>query len=129
MAVVICVDIDRFGDMTREKGWTPYSPNPVTRYLTHAVSAFAERHAATILYGLDTERGTEEAQLYCSSPDLARIIEDLEEIRAEMRTMGASLSVGIASVAPGIPLKALKDFPLAKKALRESKRKKEIVLL
>lgn len=130
MAVVIALDLDRFSDVTRRKGWTEYSPNPVTRYLSHAVSEFAEKHQATVLYGLDFERGTEEAQIYCSDPDLEAVVTDLENVRKEIQIMGeTTLSVGIASVASDISVKSLKDFPLAKKALKESKRKKKIVLL
>jgi len=130
MAVVIALDLDRFSDVTRRKGWTEYSPNPVTRYLSHAVSEFAEKHQATVLYGLDFERGTEEAQIYCSDPDLEAVIADLESIRKEIQLVcETTLSVGIAHVASDVSVKSLRDFPLAKKALRESKRKKKIVLL
>ena len=130
MAVIIAVDLDKFSEVTRKKGWTEYSPNPVTRYLSHAVSDFAEKHHATILCGLDFERGTEEAQIYCSDPDLDLIITDLECIRETIKTMGeTTISIGIASVSVNIPFKSLIDFPLAKKALKESKRKKKIVLL
>jgi len=130
MAVVIMLDLDEFGEVTKRKGWTEYSPNPVTRYLSHAVSAFAEKYHATILYGLDFERGTEEAQIYCSDPDLEEVMTDLECIRKEIQTISeTTLSVGIVNVPPDIPVKSLKDFPLAKKALRESKRKKKIILL
>lgn len=130
MAVVIALDLDKFSDVIKEKGWTAYSPNRVTRYLSHAVSAFAEKHHATVLYGLNFERGTEEAQLYCSDPDMQQVIADLECMREDIHTMGeTTLSVGIASVARDIPVKSLKDFPLAKKALKISKRKKEIISL
>lgn len=129
MAVVIALDLDRFSEMTKERGWTEYSPNPVTRYLSHAVLSFAEKHHATIMYGLDFERGTEEAQIYCSDPDLEEIISDLEDMRRDIQFMGTSLSIGIAHISSDMPVKSLKDFPLAKKALRESKRKKEIIIL
>lgn len=129
MAVIIALDLDQFGDLTRKMGWTEYAPNPVTRYMSHAVSAFAEAHHATILWGLDSERGTEEAQIYCSDPDLDAVVADLETMRADVKRMGCTLSIGIACIAPDIPAKSLKDFPLAKKALRKSKRKKKIILL
>lgn len=129
MAVVIALDLDQFSEMTKRMGWTEYSPNPVTRYMSHAVSAFAEEHHATILCGLDFERGTEEAQIYCSDPDLDAIVINLEMMRSDVKKMGCTLSIGIAYTPPDVPVKALKDFPLAKKALRESKRKKKIILL
>ncbi|MBU6997939.1 MAG: hypothetical protein HXS41_11870 [Theionarchaea archaeon] len=128
--MVIALDLDKFGDLTRKMGWTEYSPNPVTRYLSHAVADFAEIHQATILYGLDVERGTEEAQLYCSHPDMDAIVTDLETMRREIRNLSeTTLSVGIAHITPDVPVKALKDFHLAKKALKESKRKGRIVVL
>jgi len=129
MAVIIAVDLDKFSEMTKKMGWTEYSPNPVTRYLTHAISAFAEKHHAPILCGLDFERGTEEAQIYCSDPDVDEIIADLEVMREEIRKMGTTLSCGIAHITPDIPAKSLIDFPLAKKALKKSKREKKIILL
>jgi hypothetical protein len=130
MAVIIAVDLDNFSEVTKKKGWTEYSPNPVTRYLSHALADFVRTHHAAVLHGLDFERGTEEAQIYCSDPDLDEIITDLHKIRTTIASMGeTTLSVGIAHVSSHIPAKSLKDFPSAKKALRESKRKKKIVLL
>lgn len=130
MAVIIAVDLDDFTEVTKRKGWTEYSPNPITRYLSHAVSDFAQKHHATILHGLDFERGTEEAQIYCSDPDMKEVITDLEQIQTTVKHMGeTTLSVGIAYVSSHVPVKSLKDFPLAKKALKESKRKKKIILL
>jgi hypothetical protein len=128
--VVIALDLDKFGDLTRKMGWTEYHPNPVTRYLSHAVADFAAAHQATLLCGLDFERGTEEAQIYCSHPDMEAIVKDLETMRREVKNLSeTTLSVGIARIAPDIPVKAVKDFPLVKKALRESKRKGRIVIL
>lgn len=129
MAVVIALDLDKFSEVTKERGWTEYSPNPVTRYLSHAVYSFSGKYHATIIYGLDFERGTEEAQIYCSDPDLEEIISDLEAMRRDIQSMGTTLSIGIAHITSDIPVKSLKDFPLAKKALRKSKRKKEIIVL
>ncbi|KYK35549.1 MAG: hypothetical protein HXS46_02785 [Theionarchaea archaeon] len=129
MAVVIALDLDKFSEMTKKMGWTEYSPNVITRFLSHAVTEFARNHHATILHGVDVERGTEEAQIYCSDPDLDVIVGDLEQMRTDIQELGASLSVGIANVPSEISARLLKDFPLAKKALRESKRKKKIVLL
>lgn len=130
MAVIVAVDIDDFSRVTREKGWSPYSPNPVTRYLSHAISDLVHTHHATLLHGLDFERGTEEAQIYCSSPDMNRLIIDVEEMRTQVFSLsGTTLSVGIVQVPSQIPAHSLIDFPLVKKALRKSKRKKEIILL
>jgi hypothetical protein len=130
MAVIIALDLDNFSDITRKRGWTEYSPNPVTRYLSHAVSDFAETHHAAVLSGLDYERGTEEAQLYCSDPDLPQVIDDLERMRKEIESLcETTLSVGIVHITSDIPVKSLIDFPLVKKALRESKRKGRIIIL
>jgi hypothetical protein len=130
MAVIVAVDLDDFSTVTRQKGWTPYSPNPVTRYMSHAVSRLAQTHHATLLHGLDFERGTEEAQIYCSSPDMDVLLRDLEEMRATIVSLsGTTLSVGIVQVPSQIPPRSLVDYPLVKKALRKSKRKKKIILL
>lgn len=130
MAVVIAVDLDNFAEIVKKRGWTAYSPNPVTRYLSHAVSNFAKNHSATIIHGLDFERGTEEAVIYCSDPDLGSIIADLKVMRKEIYDLGeTTLSVGITCIPSDVPVKSLKDFPLAKKALKESKRKGEIIIL
>ncbi len=129
MAVIISLDLDNFSKITTERGWSQYSPNPVTRFLTHAVSNFAQNHHATVLSGVDSQRGTEEAQIYCSHPDLDKIIHDLNNIRRKIKEMGVTLSVGIAQVPSDIPAKSLQDYPLAKKALRKSKRKGKIQVL
>jgi hypothetical protein len=130
MAVVIGLDLDRFSDITKKKGWTEYSPNPATRYLSHAVYDFAEKHHATIVHGLDFEKGTEEAQIYCSDPDLEEVVADLEDMRHRIQEIcETTLSIGIAKIASDIPVKSLKDFHLVKRALRESKRKKRIIIL
>jgi hypothetical protein len=129
MAVVIALDLDKFTQVITERGWSEYSPNPVTRYLTHAVSDFAQDHHATVLSGVDYKRGTEEAQVYCSHPDINTIIQDLNNICKKIQKMGVTLSVGIAHVPSEIPAKSLQDYPLAKKALRKSKRKGKIIVL
>lgn len=129
MAVVIALDLDNFGQITTERGWSQYTPNKVTRYLTHAVTDFVQNHHATVLSGLDVQRGTEEAQIYCSYPDLDDITNDLKIIRQKIKEMKVTLSVGIAQVPSSIPAKSLQDYPLAKKALEKSKRKGKIVIL
>jgi hypothetical protein len=130
MAVIVALDLDDFSTVTRQKGWTPYAPNSVTRYMSHAVSHLAETHHATILHGLDFERGTEEAQIYCSSPHMDALLKDLEQMRATVLSLGGTtLSVGIVQVPSRIPPRSLVDYPLVKKALRKSKRKKKIMLL
>jgi len=98
----IFLDLDKFKETTKKMGWTEFKPNPITGNLTQLVQIFASKHNANILWGLDQERGTEEAYLEVVEPELEELHKDLEEIRKKIENLGketkshAHLSIGVA---------------------------------
>jgi hypothetical protein len=58
---VVVIDLDRFEDVVRERGWSEWSPNEATGLLSSLVEWLARKWRGVIVYGLDWERGTEEA--------------------------------------------------------------------
>lgn len=126
---VVIMDLDRFKEMTRRMGWTRYRPNVITGELSRMVEEFSRRWSARVVYGLDWDRGTEEAVLELPGVRPEEIMEDLERIRVEIKRMGGSISMGVA-YGPIYPRKARNrreayssaTAKLALKALREAKR-------
>jgi len=134
--VVVILDLDRFKKVVKEMGWPEYSPNPITGLLSELVDDLARKHHAMIIYGLDWKRGTEEAILACSSPNMDSLLNDLEAIRRKVEDAGketgsnATISIGVAQgpvlkVKPATSRKELFKTPterLAKRALQKAKR-------
>jgi GGDEF domain-containing protein len=98
----IFFDLDNFKEIMKKMGWTEFKPNAITGNLTQFVKMFASKHNANILWGLDQERGTEEAYLEVVEPDPDEVYTDLEEIRKKIEELGketksnAHLSIGVA---------------------------------
>lgn len=98
----IFLDLDKFKETTKKMGWTEFKPNPISGNLTQIVQIFASKHNANILWGLDQERGTEEAYLEVVEPELEELHKDLEEVRRKIENLGketksyAHLSIGVA---------------------------------
>ena len=93
------MDLDKFEEYSKIRGWSEYVPNIITGTLTMLVRQFVHKHFAVVIYGLDEERGTEEVVLeisYISEDELEKIIEDLESIRREIERLGASISIAVA---------------------------------
>ncbi len=96
---VIIMDLDKFEELSKSRGWSEYVPNIITGTLTTLVWQFVRKHFAMVIYGLDEKRGTEEVVLEIpdiSEKDLEEIIEDLERIRMEISRLGASISIAVA---------------------------------
>ncbi|RLG80168.1 MAG: hypothetical protein DRO13_04380 [Thermoprotei archaeon] len=93
--LLVVLDLDEFGDFMKERGWDPYRPNIVTGTLTSLVEAFARKWRGVVVYGLDHERGTEEAviEIPYGYERLEAIVKDLEEIKREVNKYGASISI------------------------------------
>ncbi len=102
---IIVMDLDGFGEMVEELGLSEYRPNIVTGTLTRLVERLAEKHGGLIVYGLDYERGTEEAVIEIPYMEPTEIAGDLEEIRREIERLGASITIV-----------AVKDYVLMKRA-------------
>ena len=127
---VVVVDLDKFEEITEEKGFDRYKPNIITGTLTQLIENFTRKWQAHILYGLDYERGTEEAVILIPMVKPEEVIEDLENIRRNIEKLGATLSIGV-SYGPLDVIKARNrreaysglTVKRALKALREAKRK------
>ena len=75
------LDLDQFGKIIKEVGWSEYKPNRVTGCLSSLVMNLLSKHHGTHIQGLDNKRGTEEAILFFSDPDLEELLGDLESIK------------------------------------------------
>lgn len=122
---IIIMDLDRFKELSRAKGWSEYTPNVITGTLTLLVEDFIRKHFAVVIYGLDEIRGTEEVILEIPNykmEDLNVILEDLEDIRRKIRELGGSISIAITfGPISGQPAKSRREAysnPLRRRALR-----------
>ncbi len=90
---IIIIDIDRMEETVRERGWSRYKPNPATGRLTGLVEALASKWGARVLYGLDTERGTEEAVIEVPLVEPWELESDLIEIARSMEEEGVTVTI------------------------------------
>jgi len=93
--LIVVLDLDRFEEYVEERGLDPYKPNIVTGTLTSLVERFVSKWRGVVIYGLDPERGTEEAviEIPYGHEHLSEIVSDLEEIKREINKLGASISI------------------------------------
>lgn len=94
---LILIDLDKMKDVVEERGWSEYEPNPATGLLTVLIQEFSWKHRAVIIYGLDEERGTEEAVLEVPLADPGELARDLAGISEELCRY-ADVSVTIVAV-------------------------------
>ncbi len=127
---IVIMDLDRFGDMVREKGWSEYSPNPVTGTLTRLVEEFVSKWSALVLYGLDPKRGTEEVVLEVPGVSPEELEDDLRRILEEVKRLGACISIVAVKAHVGLPASGRREAymgtpgrRLAAKLLRKAKRR------
>jgi len=90
---VVIIDLDRFGEVVEERGWSEYSPNPATGLLTRLVEELVRRWGGYLVYGLDEERGTEEAIVEFPLTRPEELREDLERIREELNRLGVGVTI------------------------------------
>ncbi len=90
---IVIIDLDRFGEFVRERGLSEYSPNDVTGLLSRLVEDLARRWGGVILYGLDWERGTEEAVVEIPGVEASELAGDLLRIAREVCEEGASVTI------------------------------------
>ena len=90
---VIVIDLDRFGEVVEERGWSEYKPNPATGLLTLLVQRLVSKWQGVVIYGLDEERGTEEVVIEIPMVEPEELREDLEEIRRELRRVGVTATI------------------------------------
>lgn len=93
--IIILMDLDGFKEYTMSRGLDQYTPNLVTGELTRLVESFAIKYNGVIVYGLDYERGTEEAliEIPFGCEQVSRIIEDLRMIKEIINTMGVGITI------------------------------------
>ncbi len=135
--VVVALDLDHFNEVVRKAAWPRYSPNPITGLLSRLVEDLVIKRRGIVIYGLDWDRGTEEAVIEFVEPDLEDLLLDLEDLRRRIEEAGktsgtgVTLSIGVSKyeapdgVKPVKDRRALKSSPyryLALKALRKAKR-------
>jgi len=132
-SVAVAGDLDNFGEVVREKGWSEYSPNPATGLLTELVERFLSRFpGAVAVKGPDRERGTEEfiVEIPGGEELLEEVVEECERIRREFERrfegeVTISIGVGVAP-APRHRLVPERESPAVRRALealREAKRR------
>lgn len=134
-SALVMLDLDRFGKIIKEVGWSEYKPNRITGCLSNLVTNLLSKHHGTHIQGLDNQRGTEEAILFFSAPDLEELLDDLEELKENIYRLGKELvlpitiSIGMSVGRP--PVIRLRDsrdltrtllFKSAKKALKTAKK-------
>jgi len=98
---IVVVDLDNFKACTAKKGWTRYTPNPITALLTQRIQQIISVQFGTLLWGLNEQEGTEESLLYFSC-GINEIYDTFEALRLEILTLArkedapTSLSIGMA---------------------------------
>ncbi len=129
--VVVVIDLDRFGEVVRERGWSEYKPNPVTGLLTQLVERLVSKWRAVVVYGLDPERGTEEVVLEIPLVEPEEILPDLEEVKREVNQYGVGVTIAVVKGYVGLkPARSRREAyygtptrKLAWSLLREAKRR------
>lgn len=102
---IVILDLDRMSETVRERGWSEYRPNPSTGILSGLVESFARKWNAVVVYGLDWERGTEEAVIEIPEVEPAEVREDLEHIACEVAKTGVTITI-VAITGPVIGKRA-----------------------
>ena len=90
---IVVMDLDDFKQVTERMGWHPYKPNIITGRLTVLVESLLTKHNGVSIYGLDYQRGTEEAVIEFPFKDCSSIKEELEIIRKEVNDLGFSITI------------------------------------
>jgi hypothetical protein len=105
--LIIILDLDRFEEYTIKHGFNQYKPNIITGTLTKLVEEFIKKWQASLIYGLDYERGTEEVviEIPFGHEKLEEIVEDLKNIKNEINKLNASISIVV-----------IKDYVIGKPA-------------
>jgi len=92
---VVALDLDKFEEFSKQLGLSEYEPNFVTGELTKLVEWLARKHGGFVVYGLDYERGTEEALIEFPFVKPEEIYSDLELVLKEVAKTGASVSIAV----------------------------------
>ncbi len=90
---VVMIDLDEFGEIVHEKGWSEYQPNPITGTLTQLVEEFVRKWHGYVVYGLDYKRGTEEVVVEIPLTRPEELIDDLRRIKEEINRLGVGVTI------------------------------------
>ncbi len=90
---IVVIDLDRFSEVVRERGWSEYTPNPATGLLTSLIERLVAKWRAVVVYGLDEERGTEEVVLEIPYTEPEELERDLEAVREELNRLGVGVTI------------------------------------
>ncbi|NPA84472.1 MAG: hypothetical protein GXO07_00515 [Crenarchaeota archaeon] len=122
---VVVLDLDDFSRVVAERGWSEYEPNDATARLTELVDQFLRKHQAFLVWGLDEERGTEEAVIEVPFKEPEELEDDLRRIEEEMRSLGVGIT--IVAVKGFLLLKEAKDRREAYYATPDRRRAKKLL--
>ncbi len=108
---VVIVDLDRFGEEVERRGWSEWSPNEATGLLSSLVERLASRWGGVVVYGLDWERGTEEAVLEFPLVEPRELEADLREIleRLEAEAGVSATAVAVWGLVTGRPARSRRE--------------------
>ncbi len=90
---IVVIDLDEFGEIVQERGWSEYHPNPVTGTLTQLVEDFVRKWHGYVVYGLDYKRGTEEVVIEIPLTTPEELIDDLRYIKEEINRLGVGVTI------------------------------------
>jgi GGDEF domain-containing protein len=134
----IFLDLDNFGECVKTMGWSEYTPNPISAFLTDEVEYYIHDRFNVLIWGLDQKRGTEEAIILSYEPLESiqvwcyKVIRDVKAIAEEFNantSLSCGIATGIVSETKAITdnrTKTINRDPLrglAYKALRQAKKK------
>ncbi|MEM0340860.1 MAG: hypothetical protein QXN05_05175 [Acidilobaceae archaeon] len=127
---LVILDLDRFKEFSKAKGFSEYTPNEITGLLSHLVDAFVRKWNGVVVYGIDWERGTEEAIIEIPEVEAEELEQDLIEIAEEVRRAGASITiVALTGYIFGVPARSRREAyseglrSYAKKVLEKLKKR------
>jgi len=131
--IIVIIDLDKFREFVEKHGLDPYKPNIITSELTSLVELFTRKFRGVVIYGLDYERGTEEAviEIPYGVDYLDLVISELKYIANRIRELGTTLTaVIVVDYVSGRSAKSRRDAyegtlgrRRALRALRRAKKK------
>ncbi len=90
---IIVMDLDRLGEIVESEGWSEYRPNEATGLLSNLVWDLAVKWRAIVVYGLDWDRGTEEAVLEIPGVEAREVAGDLVGIARALERVGVTVTI------------------------------------
>jgi hypothetical protein len=99
---IVFLDLDKFGECMDFMGWTRYTPNEITGFMTEKIMLWISTYFAVHIWGMNEKEGTEEAMLaFFQDPE--EIYDLMESFRNEIFLLAqkikapTTLSIGIST--------------------------------